>query len=669
MENEVQSVMPTSSDSQESILRSLTGISEPERASEPSPLPILGPPKKKRAWVGAVSVILVILLVIFGVLVVVGYIGYTKVQALSNQGKSLQDSLSQSYDALKAQDLVGAKAKLEEGRTKFAQLQKTYTELAFMRVIPGAHWYYQDGEHALNAGSSGLEAADIALQAIEPYADVLGFSGAGSFTGGSVENRIQIALATLSKITPVIDQLSAKLETVNTELAAIDERRYPVSFRGKNIRSKITTVKELTLQASQAVKEGKPVLEVLPYIAGADGKRKKYLVLFQNDKELRPTGGFLTAYATLFVENGHVTPEKSDDIYELDKKFRNKPAIPAILKTYLKTESRWNLRDMNLSPDFKNSMDIFWSYFKQLPGEPHDIDGIIVVDTHVLENLVALLGPVEVPGYGTFSAENDKRCDCPQIIYALSEIVDRPTPYIRENRKGIIGPMMQAVLAKAYGAPKQIWPDLFKNAWANVEGKHVQFYFFDEKAQRAAESVNAAGRVKLTPEDSDYLFIVDTNLGGAKSNLFVEPSVEQDIDLPSNGRVKKTITITYKNPFAPSNCNLEAGQLCLNGKLTDWVRIYLPQGAQVEQSLGFDDGTTKTSEELEHSVYEGVFTLQPLNQAKIKLTYTVPYTNAKEYKLFVQKQGGAEDIKHLLRVNGVEQELIVDKDQTVVVPF
>jgi len=314
-------------------------------------------------------------------------------------------------------------------------------------------------------------------------------------------------------------------------------------------------------------------------------------------------------------------------------------------------------------------MDIFWSYMSKLPGEAKDIDGIIAVDTNVLEKIVAITGPIDVPGYGVFSAEKDKRCDCPQIIYALSEIVDRPTPYLRANRKGILGPMMRSILTKAYTVPKQQWPQLFGEAWKSIEGKHVQFYFFDPKTQAAAESVLAAGRVQPTPENSDYLFIVDTNLGGAKSNLFVQQAVDQEVSAPENGRIKKTVTLTYKNPFAPSNCNLEAGELCLNGKLTDWVRVYLPKGAEHVESLGFDDGSTKSGEELGHMMYEGVFTLQPLNQAKVKITYTVPYTDSKEYRVFVQKQGGTPEIKHMMRVNGGEQEVAVDKDQLVKIAF
>src|SRR5262249_15740330 len=157
---------------------------------------------------------------------------------------------------------------------------------------------------------------------------------------------------------------------------------------------------------------------------------------FQNDNELRPTGGFLTAYATIFVEDGKVTPEKSDDIYELDKKYPKKGPIPEALGRYLTTETKWNLRDMNISPDFKKLMDQFYSQYKTIKTEPQDIDGIIAIDTHVLVDLMKILGPVEVPGYGTFTAENDKRCDCPQIIYELSNIITRPTPYLRTDRKG-----------------------------------------------------------------------------------------------------------------------------------------------------------------------------------------------------------------------------------------
>ncbi|MEK7458591.1 MAG: DUF4012 domain-containing protein [Patescibacteria group bacterium] len=629
-------------------------------------------PKKKnhgKIW-KTLGKIFLVFLIIGGILAVVGWRTYGEILGVLAAARDVQQPAQAAYEALKSQDLIKTGEHIQVVEQKVTDLQQRYSRLSWLKPVPFAGAYYRDGEHAINASVAGMNAAKIAVQAVEPYADVLGFSGKGSFTGGSIDNRLKLILGTLSKVTPVVDELGAKLEIVGKELAQIDEKRYPESFRGTAIRQKIVTAKEVSAGASQALEQAKPVLQVLPSIAGADGKRRRYFILFENNNELRPTGGFMTAFATLLVEDGRVTAERSEDIYQLDIKFKNKPEIPPILKKYLTTEKRWNLRDMNLSPDFKNSMDVFWSYYSKLPGESaKDIDGIIAIDTSVLEKLVEILGPVEVPGYGTFSAENDKQCDCPQIIYALSEIVDRPTPFLRTNRKGIIGPMMRSVLEKAYSAPHQLWPQLFGESWASIQAKHVQFYFFNEEAQKAAESIGVAGRVKETPPGLDYMFIVDSNLGGAKSNLFVQQTVTQEVDLPANGMVKKTITLTYKNPFPPSNCDLEAGELCLNGKLTDWLRIYLPQGAQVSESLGFDTGSTKTTEELGHTVYEGVFTLQPLNQAKIVITYTVPYTDIKNYKMFVQKQAGIPNITYLMRVNGGEQEVLIDKDQTVTIPF
>jgi len=327
------------------------------------------PKKKKNKAVRFFFGFLTVLFVLGAAGAVLAWQASLRVQAFVAQGREVQTSAMLAYDALKAQNLVEAKAKLSDTKKQYEALRSEYRQYEWLAGVPLAGAYYADGTAALTAGEAGLEAGEIALNSIEPYADVLGFKGEGTFTGGSVENRIQLALGTLSKIGPDIDKLTQKMDTVGAELAKIDENRYPVEFRGRKIREQIVMVKELSSGASGAIKELRPVLEVLPDLAGANGKRRKYFVLFQNDNELRPTGGFMTAFAKLFVENGVVTPEKSDDIYELDKKFAKKPPIPEILKQYLVTEKKWNLRDMNISPDFKESMETFWQYYSMVPGE------------------------------------------------------------------------------------------------------------------------------------------------------------------------------------------------------------------------------------------------------------------------------------------------------------
>ena len=533
-------------------------------------------------------------------------------------------------------------------------------------AVPFASSYFQDGQHALSAGRSGLEAAKLSINSIAPYADVLGFSGEDSFTGGTAEDRLKLIIETLSKILPEFDAIAVHVNNLNQALSAINPNRYPESFRGQDIKKYVILAQDMGQGAQSALTEFRPVLEQLPSIMGSGGDRKKYLILLQNDNEIRATGGFLTAYATVFVEDGKVTPEKSDDIYELDKKFYAKPPIPKELGRYLTTEKKWNLRDMNISPDFQSAMDLFLENYKKIKGEPQDIDGIIAIDTEFVTNLMKVLGPIDVPGYGTFTSEIDARCDCPQIIYILSEIITRPTPYLRADRKGIIGPLMRALLTKAYTAPKTVWPDLFSTGFGQLAERHIQLYFLDENDQQAAISLDGAG-IMRAGDQGDFLAIIDSNLGGAKSNLFTSYEVNNTCQTPVDGKLMKSLEITYKNPRKADNCNLEAGKLCLNSTLNDWSRIYVPKGATLIKAQGYSEEPS-TYEENGFTVFDGFFNLEPLGTAKLKLEYEIPY-EAEDYQLKVWKQGGVTSYEMMVDVNGGQDKLTIIKDTQYSTPF
>lgn len=620
----------------------------------------------KKHW-KSISGVFIVLAILIAIPVILGIYTFGIVKTIEAQAQVVANSGRGALDQFKAQNLPGTEAELKKTSEELQKLRGLYNSLAFYKAVPIASTYYNDGVHGLNAAEAGMNAGLKAISSIAPYADVLGFTGEGTFEGGTAENRVKLILETLEKVTPELDAIAGDLSVAQEELSHIDPNRYPEEFRGIAVRSQIVEGKTLLNNAATLLEDYRPIIENMPKIAGADGERKKYLILFQNDNELRATGGFLTAYSVIFIENGVVTPEKSDDIYELDKKFNKRLPIPEALGRYLTTERYFNLRDMNISPDFKLSMDQFYEYYKGLPGEPQNIDGIIAVDTHLLNDLVRIVGPIEIPGYGTFTADNDPSCECPQIIHALSEIITRPTPYIRQDRKGILAPLMQSILQRIYQSPRTFMADLFQVGLDSVDGRHLQMYFFDPELQVAAESINAAGRITPDPAAQDFLGIVNANLGGAKSNLYVKYSVLQTVSEPTNGQITKTVEITYVNPRRGDNCNLEAGLLCLNSTLRDWTRIYLPAGSQLVEAQGFN-AEPKTYDESGFTVVDGFFILEPLGQAKLKLTYTVPYTD-EEYKLKIWKQGGTDPIEHLIDVNGGEELVTVDKDTVFTTQF
>jgi hypothetical protein len=567
-----------------------------------------------------------------------------------------------ALNALKKQNVQLGSEELVKTKAELNKTKKDLDSMGYLQFVPVVNWYYGDAKHLLNAGSYGLDAATILVDSVKPYADVLGLKGQGSFVMGSAEVRIQTAVKTMSKVTPRIDDVVAKLELVKQEVDKVDVNRYPSFFGGDKIRKNLDSFKSLTDNGVTIISDARPLIKVLPKLLG-EPKEKKYLVIFQNDKELRPTGGFMTAYAIFRVEGGIIHVDNSSDIYELDNKISGKSAAPEPLSTYMPKVPLLNLRDTNLSPDFVESMKAFNKLYEKSPGP--DVDGIIALDTSVLVETMKILGEINAGGM-TFTTKIDPRCDCPQVIYALEEYADRPVGYERANRKSIIGDLMYAIMNKAFSSsPKLYWGPLFQTILAQTSEKHLLFYMYDKEAQKGIESLNAAGRIVVF--DGDYFHLNEANFGGAKANLYVSQAVKQEYEIKSDGTIVKTVTVDYKNPFAPSDCNLERGGLCLNAILRNYIRFYVPKGSELISFKG-SEVKMKASEDLGKTVFDGFMTVRPQGVAKVVISYKLPFKLDKSSILpvMIQKQPGTADDEYTLVLNGKQaQKFILDTDKKI----
>lgn len=614
----------------------------------------------------------VVLLLIIAVSAIGFFVVYKPAMSLLASVKELEATGMAVAPYIKNQDLAGAKSQMEKVKTQLAVVQQKYESFSWAKSLPVASNYYKDGEAGFSAAKDLLEAGDIAVIAITPYADVIGLKGAsgGLDMGKTAEDKINFVVTTLDKVSPQLDQIGAKLKSAQTSLSQIDPNRYPEEFRGIKVRSQLVTGLNTINLASEVVNDAKPLMESAPYLLGMNSPRK-YLVLFQNDAEIRPTGGFLTGYAVINVNKGKISTVQSDDIYKLDELFKKRIPAPEPILKYLPLVPYWYLRDQNLSPDFRVSMETFMPNYK-LTGSP-EVDGVIAVNTQVLVNLLKVTGPIGVSGLGNFSAETDERCNCPQVFYELQILAGGEEPVVWDsvsgkiikapanygNRKAFLGPMMYSILANVMGQPKNKMPELFNTAISDINAKNVMFYFFDEKAQKASESFNMAGRVRDT--DGDYLMIVDTNFAGAKTNIWVNYKVDQKVEVSSDGTVTKTVNITYSNPQQKAVKITQARNL--NGQFRDWLRVYVPKGSQLIESKGFESGDA-TSEDLNKTVFEGFFSLSPGNTRQITLKYKLPNKISSPYKLLIQKQGGTKVFPYTISVNGKSKpEVLLDSDK------
>lgn len=561
--------------------------------------------------------------------------------------------------AVKNNDFEGIKKGLAEVKNGNSALGTSLYFLIWVRVIPFVGGYYADAMHFSKAAGYELQAAETLVNTLEPSKNELGL------TGQPIPGQDKIAqfVKILNKILPELDKVEPELKKAAEEVSSVDVGKYPENFAGMRLKSQVETGKNFITGAHFAITQAKDALLAAPEALG-EPSAKTYLLIFQNDKELRPTGGFMTAYAFLTLDKGRVNSSQSDDIYRLDEKLLNvcKSKIcpltpPAPIVKYLpeangKPRTAWSMRDSNMSPDVPTSMKQFESMY-QLLGEGMPWDGIILMDTHVIEELIKITGPIEVFGT-TYSAEKDNRCNCPNVIYELeayAQIIEKG----QEDRKAILGTLMQQILARSLGAATDKLPEFINSGVKLAQGKHLMFFMSDPKLQESLNKLDWTGQNKAYKYD--YLMVNDSNFAGGKTNLYVKDDVKLDINIDSSGKVNHKLTINYRNP--------EEYKVWLNGINRTYVRVYVPKGAKLTSSKGSEVSVTTIEDDLGKTVFEAFVQVRPGSSRELIFEYDLPQPfSGKEYDLLIQKQPGTKDFEYEIKVNGsIKEKFKLDTDK------
>ncbi len=599
--------------------------------------------------------------ILWGILVFVLLVGYfTLFRPISSayaRVNKLKVLARATFAAAKTQDLDNLKKNIKKLRQETSEAKRELKPIFTYKFLPLIGFVFQDAENTLEASRYLLSAGEKAVLAIEPYADLIGFKKGSEFSQQPTEKRLETAILTIDKLVPKIDEIDADLEKARGYLEKINPERYPKKLGKTVVRERLNNIYEQVLGLVALMTDAKPLFKKLPYILGKDEERK-YLILFLNDNELRPTGGFITAYSIFSIDKGQLRVKESGDIYDLDATISH-PTAPEEILRYHQNVNRFYIRDSNLSPDYLESVKTFEKLLDR-SSRRLDYDGIISVDTYVLVKTLEILGPTEAGGVW-FKADSDPRCDCPQVIYELENIITRPTPYFREQRKSILGVLLYNLMQKSLGvSPSKYWGRLVQSYLTDLSEKHILVYLKDKDSQKAIESLGYGGRIKDFA--GDYLHINNTNFAGAKSNMYMRYNIESVAEV-KGGKLYRELTIEYRNIYPASDCNLERGGLCLNAPLRNWLRVYVPRGAKLVKFVG-SEKQIRQYQDLGKQVFEGFLTVKPLGKAVVKISYELPLQTVVDgkYKLLIQKQPGVEEMSARVVFNQKEEELSLRED-------
>lgn len=389
-------------------------------------------------------------------------------------------------------------------------------------------------------------------------------------------------------------------------------------------------------------KELKVVDELVKEFTKKDNKEKRFLFLLQNSMELRPGGGFLGQYAIIKIKNGEVTSSFVEDANLLDERISARITPPYPFKRLLQIK-KWEFRDSNFSPDFPTNAEKA-KYFLRLSGINSNFDGVIAINTDVLNNVLKLIGPIKVPGYSTTFTSKD-------AVLKLESIVEKQylaNPNLdTRNRKAILKKMADVIIDKLFKLNNI--PKLAKFAHDEMRNKDIMLNFKDPKLQDLVEGVHWDGGVA---EDwgGDYLMIVDANMGALKTNYYMRYDISYDIDLTQE-RPVVTLNILYKHTATHGDWH--------TSDYHSYLRVYVPKGSELLERKMV--GWQITREEF-GKTYFGVKVDVLINRTTdAMIKYQLPADfNKDDYKLLIQKQSGMGDVPIKVHIKTADKEYEYD---------
>lgn len=402
---------------------------------------------------------------------------------------------------------------------------------------------------------------------------------------------------------------------------------------------------------------------IITDLLGGNGPRK-YLFLFQNNTEMRATGGFVGSYGLLDISQGHVRNFFVDGIFNPDGQLKAKIIPPGPIQ---KISAAWSLHDSNWFPNFPTSARKAISFYEKTGGPT--VDGVITLTPTVMEKLLAVTGPIEMPEYEvTLTQENfiEKTQQEVEVDYDKQE--NKPKKILADLAPILMERIVSAKDMRTLKGAAMVFAEGLKE-------KHILLYSENKDLQEIIERQGWSG--EILPTNKDYLSVINTNINGYKTDAVVEEKIQHQSEIASDGSIVDTVTITRKHNGG------DTAYEWWNKVNADYLRVYVPRGAKLlevsgqtreldktpldyaalgfnkdvdvereEASMTIDEETgTRIYEDADKTVFANWTYVSPGETMTLIYRYQLPFRlfqvltqeneQADSYSLVVQKQAGS----------------------------
>jgi len=527
------------------------------------------------------------------------------------------DKLELAAVAITQRDITAARDNFVAAQNLFSTAQKQILSLGqtnlYMSGLGDTRSTVITGQKLVDSGLNLAVAGQLLVDTMTPLWQY--FSGLSDQPASPADLATQV-VGLMGNNAKQLDQAIASVTKANILLASVDPRLAGSEYAEIVVRAQIKTA---ALQ--RAVTTLGTLARELPAALGFNNPRQ-YLILNQNNNELRATGGFVGSYMLVEVYKGKLQSVLVDMTQRIDgQNPKTTLALPEPLSTIT---TSFGTRDANWYLDFPTSAQTFQKLYEQVGGGT--ADGIIAINPEVIRDLLGVLGPVYLPDKDlTLTADNFVTATQEQI-----EVMDKH----QTNPKEILNQFAPILLTRLLAATGTEIQRISVALTQRLTAKDILLYARSPKLQSVFMGLNLAGIVP-TDTGGDMLAVVRSNLGGRKSSQTVAEEIHHTANINLAGDVTDTLQLNYTHTGT---------DVFPDGPNKDYVRVFLPSGSVRISAHGQDYGTTVESfTENDKTVLAFWLTTAPGETKTVELSYRLSTKMTDRYHLEVVKQPGAHN--------------------------
>ncbi len=594
-------------------------------------IPLVKKQRRRRRIFKILKYLSLILLSLVLLIIIFLASNFFNLKQIYDQTISGKNNLNQAAQALKSEDFKSAAAASQLATSDFSSALSQIDQFKknwLVKRLNSVTNQLNNIEYLIISAQFLSQATNAGADYGRQLEDLLQANKKLSFSRFTQEEKRKI-LGKIYESGPEMAGINAdlKLALFNLNQVKINNWLWP-------LRNKITELKYYLTFGVDLLDQAIPATEILPALAGYP-QPAKFLLILQNNDELRPTGGFIGTYGLLEIDSGEITNLSTHDIYHLDMPIKDKLNItpPTPLVKYLGI-NKWFMRDANWSPDWPTAArQIQWFYNQEAalinpPAKPVEFTGVIGLTPKIITEILALTGPINIDGV---EYNQDNFQDLLQYQVEKGYIKLGVSSW---QRKEIIGEIAKQLKIKLFDMPVSSWPELLNIINNNIMQKNILIYLSDPSWQNIISQQKLSGQIEKT--DGDFLMVVDANMAAFKTDAVMSKNINYQLEQSSNGLFAK-VNINYSHHGS------------FDWKTTryrTYTRIYVPLGSQLVKAEGLAEGQAEVYNEFNKTVFAGFISIEPGKIGSLTFSYKLPkqleenIKNKRIYNLIIQKQPG-----------------------------